>query len=68
MPGMKIKGKGAKGAFNSLSGGGQSGEYTITSLGMLMKNLIGDESRDLSGDDHAPRSPMAGTGSGSPWG
>lgn len=66
MPGMKMKG--AKAAFNSISGGGQSGEYTITSLGMLMKNLIGDESRDLEGDAHTPRSPMAGTGSGSPWG
>lgn len=62
MPGLKMKGgKGAKGAFNGMSGGGQSGEYTITSLGTLAKALLGDESRDLSGDDHAPRSPMAGT-------
>ncbi len=60
MPGLKMK-KGAKGPFNGMSGGGQSGEYTITSLGTLAKALLGHESSALSGDDHTPRSPMAGT-------
>lgn len=65
MPGLKMKG--AKAAFNRLSGGGgQSGEY-VSGLGDLMQlnRKLGDFSTDFDGETH--HGDVSGASYGSMW-